>query len=46
MLTAINDVLNNHQVMNAIINGLAMFGMVLGLVALYLCVTYPARRKR
>ena len=46
MLTAINDVMNNHQVMNTIINGLGMFGMVLGLVALYLCLTYPLRHKR
>ena len=46
MLTAINNVLNDHQVMNTIINGFSMFGMVLGLVALYLCVTYPLRRKR
>jgi hypothetical protein len=46
MLTAINNALNDHQFMNALINGLAMFGMVSGLVALYLCITYPARRKR
>jgi hypothetical protein len=46
MLTAINNALNDHQVMDAIINVIAMFGMVTGLVALYLCITYPARRKR
>ena len=46
MLTAINNLLNDHQFMNAAINGLAMFGMISGLVALYLCITYPARRKR
>jgi hypothetical protein len=46
MLTAINDVLNNHQTMNSIINGIGMVAMICGLVALYLCITYPARRKR
>jgi len=38
--------MNDHQTMNAAIDVLAMVAMVLGLVALYLCVTYPARRKR
>jgi hypothetical protein len=46
MLTAINNALNDHQFMNTMIDCLAMFGMVTGLVALYLCITYPARRKR
>jgi len=46
MLTAINNAMNNHQLMNAVINGLGMVGMICGLVALYLCITYPARRKR
>ena len=46
MLTAINNALNDHQFMNFLINGLAMTGMILGLVVLYLCITYPARRKR
>lgn len=46
MLTAINNALNDHQFMNALISGLGMIAMVTGLVALYLCLTYPARRKR
>jgi hypothetical protein len=36
----------DHNTMDALINILAMTCMTLGLVALYLCLTYPARRKR
>ena len=46
MLTAINNALNNHQFMNSAIDMLGATAMTLGLVALYLCITYPARRKR
>ena len=46
MLTAISNAMNVHQVMNTIINALGMVAMISGLVALYLCITYPARRKR
>lgn len=46
MLTAITNALNDHQMMNAVINILGVSAMTAGLVALYLCITYPARRKR
>ena len=36
----------DHNTMNSLINILAMVCMCLGMVGLYLALTYPARRKR
>ena len=49
MLTAITNVMNDHRMMNTVINYLGAFTMLVSLVPLCLCglcVFYPARRKR